>query len=477
MFKTLLSVCSIVVLLLPTLLLPARATACPVKMPETLLSLYRNSDAIYVARFAKVDDHEILENTDDRTVVNIRKHFDVSSTLKGEPQKLVVLDERDYRYKPSPADAEAEAETAEGEESGADAEEPAAGDVEDEDEDEEEEDEDDRYSRPTLEPGDLILLFVKKDEETGSIELTDYRDAIRKMTPEKLESYEARIRDLNAIFSAKKVDDASIVEWLVRCAQDPFTRWEGAFELRQSFQELEWLANREPEDDADAPDDGEKADDEETAAASDAAGEAEIDRSVYARLLSDTQKQTLMNILMEPRQAAEPTKETRLSTGDRVLIELVSDWGDMRFARFLLDRMQASAGDPSFVDDLMTSVVRILDDDDLRKIASIYSDVYYEDGDAPVEDQASTTEASTEAEDADDNDAGAADESTTDAKPAAVSPVIINATEPAASAEAEVPVKKLTYNELRADLLARFIDRGLVAVQIAESMPTERAKR
>jgi hypothetical protein len=171
MFKTLLSVCSIVVLLLPTLLLPARATACPVKMPETLLSLYRNSDAIYVARFAKVDDHEILENTDDRTVVNIRKHFDVSSTLKGEPQKLVVLDERDYRYKPSPADAEAEAETAEGEESGADAEEPAAGDVEDEDEDEE--DEDDRYSRPTLEPGDLILLFVKKDEETGSIELTD----------------------------------------------------------------------------------------------------------------------------------------------------------------------------------------------------------------------------------------------------------------------------------------------------------------
>jgi hypothetical protein len=295
------------------------------------------------------------------------------------------------------------------------------------------------------------------------------------MTPEKLESYEARIRDLNAIFSAKKVDDAAIVEWLVRCAQDPVTRWEGAFELRQSFQELEWLANREREDDGDTPDDGEKTDDEETAAKSDLADDAEIDRSVYARLLSDTQKQTLMNILMEPRQAAEPTTETRISTGDRVLIELVSDWGDMRFARFLLDRMQASAGDPYFVDDLMTSVARILDDDDLSKIASIYSDVYYEDGDAPVEDKAST-KASTEGEDAD-AAAGAANESIIDPEPAAVSGASIDATEPAASAEAEVPVKKLTYNELRADLLARFIDRGLVAVQIAESMPTERARR
>src|SRR5688572_10090616 len=100
MLKYLLSVCSIFVLLFPTIFLPTRTVACPVKTPETLLSLCRASDTIYVARFDKVEDQEIIENTDERTIINIKKHFDISSTLKGEPQRLFVLEEEEYRFKP-----------------------------------------------------------------------------------------------------------------------------------------------------------------------------------------------------------------------------------------------------------------------------------------------------------------------------------------------------------------------------------------
>ena len=99
MLKSLVCVCSIFVLLFPTVFLPTRAQACPVKLPETLLSLYRSSDSIYIATFAKEEQLSITEDTEDYTATEIKKHFDISSTLKGEPRKLFVLDDTEYKYK------------------------------------------------------------------------------------------------------------------------------------------------------------------------------------------------------------------------------------------------------------------------------------------------------------------------------------------------------------------------------------------
>ena len=95
MLKSLVSVCSILVLLFPTVLVPTRAQACPVKLPETLLSLYRSSDAIYIATFAKEEQVSITEDTEDYTATEIKKHFDISSTLKGEPRPYAVVAIRD----------------------------------------------------------------------------------------------------------------------------------------------------------------------------------------------------------------------------------------------------------------------------------------------------------------------------------------------------------------------------------------------
>src|SRR5688572_13849366 len=171
MLKYLLSVCSIFVLLFPTIFLPTRTVACPVKNPETLLSLYRASDTIYVARFDKVEDQEIIENTDERTIINIKKHFDISSTLKGEPQKLFVLDEQESRYKPREDAAVVEIDGV------------AVSEVESGEEES-------YYGVTNLEPGDLVILFLRKGDDGKTLELADYRDAIRKMLPGRLDSYE-----------------------------------------------------------------------------------------------------------------------------------------------------------------------------------------------------------------------------------------------------------------------------------------------
>src|SRR5687768_584665 len=78
------------------------AQACPVREPSTLLTLYKNSDAIHIARFAG-DETGKSTKDDEYTVTEKLKHYDVSSTLKGEAVKAITLVERDYEYNPEPS--------------------------------------------------------------------------------------------------------------------------------------------------------------------------------------------------------------------------------------------------------------------------------------------------------------------------------------------------------------------------------------
>ena len=451
MLKSLVCVCSIFVLLFPTVFLPTKAQACPVKLPETLLSLYRSSDSIYIATFAKEEQLSITEDTEDYTAIEIKKHFDISSTLKGEPRKLFVLDDTEYKYKSRVEDVEEN--------------ENAAGGGEAVEEDAEEEAEEEVVEvvngdeSPALKPGDQLLLFLRTDEDTGKPILADYRDGVKKMTKDSLPSYEARIRDLNSIFSAEKVDNAAIVEWLVRCAQDPVTRWEGAFEFQQSFDEMEWRDRRKAEAEAEAE---AKADSGAVTTAGDEDGDEEAetedesdDRSVYARLLTDTQKETLMNIVLEPKQSAESGKLAELGTGDRVLINVVSKWGDHRFARALFGRIQGAADDGYLVSDLMSMIARVMSDKELERIASKYADVFYQPDDDLAEESSDTS---------DTGDAGTTSEEK----------VVADQAVPPANEDPQP--KKLTYKELRAALLAKFVDRGL-AVLAADTQNEERASQ
>lgn len=431
MFRSLLSVFGAAVLLFPTLIFSPNAFAgrCPVREPSTLLSLYRRSDAIYVARYEKTEEAAVREDSADYKVITLKKHFSVSSTLKGESQKLFSYEDEEYRFKN--ADETPAEET--------------------EEVDDEEEYVDDRR----LAPGDQVLIFLSKhDGET--LRLTDTRDGIKKLSDEKLASYELRVRELNTIFATPKVNNDDIVAWLIRCIEDPATRWEGAYELNRAFQTKEWREARAEAAKLKSAEDkngGVAADGIQIEVVELEIGDA--DTSIYANLLTQSQKDVLSNIVlsigMESRQL-ESKIESKLDHGDVALIDLVKRWGDSRLAVFLLDQVR-NGGDPYTTSDHMDVIAELLKDEELASLASKFEEIYHEPDDDSVEPTESEEEPES-GEELDESDAADTEELET-AEESEETPIEEEKTD----SQSEKVAQK-TFKELRAEILAKFVERA-----------------
>ena len=340
------------------------ARRCGERMPVTLLSLYQDSDSIYVGRFEKVELGEATEDTADYTVYPITKHFTISSALKGESRKLLTLEDTEYRYKTVETTEE---ESEHGEEGGED-------------------------ESVDLKPGDSVLLFLKANADSEQVEPTDYIDGIKKMTPDSLSSYEARIRELKGIFASEKPKHSQFVEWMIRCAADPHTRWEGVFELLQSFQNLEWQdeqakeAKEKPEGESEESGEAEESAESEY---SDADGAREFDTGDpnFAKSVTDAQKLALTNIFLERERPKKPEPgegEAEETRGDQELIELIKRWGDSRVAASLIEQLRQDSTDASYNAELMTSIAEMLHDEDLVALANDYGNIQWESDDAEV---------------------------------------------------------------------------------------------
>lgn len=412
MSRFLLSAVALFTLIAPALIMPANAEArsrrCEEEPPETLLSLYRNSSEIHIGKFHRIEDVSIIEETEDYTAVEIKKHFSIRTTLKGEARKFFAAAEQDYRYK-----------TVESEE---DVDSPEA--VE--------------FSEPKLEPGDDVMIFLKRDEEADSTVLSHYRDAVKKLDTGKMASYEARVQELNAIFATKKVDENEIVSWLVKTAIEEETRWEGAFELLSGYQAGEWREERarylkEKEEKGEAIEEWERLD----AEGEDLHNAARVS---YARLLTDTQKEALLRAVTETDQSAAESddKARKLFEGDRILIELVSRWGDARLAHYLIDQLRNNPDMPYMNAQLMEKVTKVINDERLTELSSRYSNLYYEDTEVVSADDLAAALPIEKSESGDQSEDG-------------------ELTVPAIDAGATVPPPTMTYGELRAKLLEDFI--------------------
>lgn len=341
MSRILISATAIFVLVFSTLVTPLSVSACEEEPPSTLLALYEASDAIYVATYRKVEDVETLETGEDYTRVQIRKHYDISSTLRGENRKMVALEEEDYRYKTT-------------DEAG----EPVT-------------DEHAEWLSEIAQPGDRVILFLKKGEDGKTLAPAHYRDAVKKMTAEDLATYEKRIGELNGIFAKAKNRDAEIVEWLIRLIEDPVTRWEGASELARGFETIEWQEEAAKQDQPEpASGEDEPATGEET--------EAVVERDVtkYARLLTPEQKQRISAVLLRDDRPAEGEKKetAKLTQGDMALIDLVKRWGDASVADVLVQRLRNGVDDKYEKSAVMQSVAAILKDDGVKAAADQYGE-------------------------------------------------------------------------------------------------------
>ena len=416
MLKSVLSAAAIFILLFSIFFIPAKAgtRACGDKMPETLLSLYQNSDAIHIARYDKTVDGEISEQTDDYTAISIKKHFSISSTLKGESRKFFVLDEVDYRYKNT-------------------------GDTEEHDE----------MGEPNalvkLEAGDTLVLFLKKGEDSEGLQLTDYRDGTKKLSVADISVYEARIKELDAIFNAEKVDEFEIVRWLIRCAEDKATRWEGTFELLQSVQSLEYEKNSTERRD-EMLKRGEAIEPEE-GAEPDKPGVFVTGTTIFAKILDANQKQALSNLLLDrPMPDKDDAKKDEIA-GDAELVELVQRFGDSRLPEFLLEKLRNAPDEPYAVSQLMNAVASLLNDEQASEMAGKYAEISYEDDNAEVPVAIQPEEVPAGGEKVVSVDEVSAEESE-------------NSENVIVPEEEAVEVKKKTYRELRQEILASFLVRG-----------------
>jgi hypothetical protein len=230
--------------------------------------------------------------------------------------------------------------------------------------------------------GSNLLLFLKpyQDGQGGAkkgYEIVNPERGIKQLSEADLQVYLQRIDELAMIMSKEKPYRAEIVEWLVRCAEDPATRWEGVVELDQSLFVMDDSNDLNLVTEEVAGETGSQAEEqvvEEEVAEIEPGGEDSSEKA-FAELLTAAQKerlcQTLYNI------------ET-ITDKDRELIELVKEWGDGRLAPFLLSQLRRMEAAPSrFAEEVIHVIALLLKDEAITAFSERYSEeVSYEDEEA-----------------------------------------------------------------------------------------------
>ena len=281
--------------------------------PQPLRALYSDSDVIVVATVGK---SMRVEREDDRSLMKTALH--VSSTLTGKVKATVYV----YRwvYKEEHGD---------------------------------------------FAKGNRLLLFLQPresdDGKASGYEIDDESYGVKKLTEADLGVYKQRIAELARILRGAKPDRREIVEWLVRCAENPATRFEGAYELALGAEEVSDEEDEEVEESVEAseeavPDPGE--------------AEAEDEDHSYgelASLLSPGQKERLLNALYETAE---------LGPRDDQLVRLARIWKDARLRPFLVAQLRRwQDAPPVFASSLVGTLALMLEDDVLTDLANDFDEV------------------------------------------------------------------------------------------------------
>lgn len=182
---------------LPSINLPS-VYACPV-MPQPLRALYTSSERIVVA---SVGQSVLVKNSEEHGSQLMRTAMIVSETLKGESHEPVVYVNR-WTWEPAEGESASDEAT-------------------------------------LYEPGNTLLLFLKRSQQNAGYEISNPLYGIKQVPEADLKIYVKRLNELASIMRQQpQPHTGDLVEWLVRCAEEPATRWEGAYELAMSVMALD----------------------------------------------------------------------------------------------------------------------------------------------------------------------------------------------------------------------------------------------
>lgn len=327
-----------------------RAAACPVEPPMPLRALYAVSERVAAARAVstRVVPGEYAQHQR-RTV------FEVTESLKGDPgeNRLEVL-----HWVTGDADPD------------------------------------------NFRKGEPVLLFLRPVEEGGGYQITDARYGAKRLSEEALALYVKRIKELQYILAQPELDKRELTEWLVRCAEEPATRWEGAYELLRSQTAADYEAEQRKEREANAA--ASAAAPAPEAAPEDAAAdviheeivtlpgiyEQGIDGSIVNGLTAE-QRRRLADALFASEKVGE---------GEIHLVRLVGSWGDERLAPYAIRYLRGVEQDPPYeASEMVSALAHALKDETLVELSDEYAEraSYF---DEPEEETADAEEESEETE-------------------------------------------------------------------------------
>ena len=359
----------------------ASATAaCPVEPPSPLRTLYRESERVVVARVGATAAVEGADAENQRKTA-----FDVTESVKGDPGEK-TLHVYHWFWQDSPG------------------------------------------SPTNFQQGDTLLLFLRRgeDRQTDGYYVTDARYGAKKLSDADLKVYLKRIEELQWIMRQEKPDPDELVEWLVRCAEEPATRWEGAYELSVSAAMAEQEAKGKESDEAEEAEEEEDGEDDEGEAAeaeasaeeasaetaAEAAGDAGVEQPAEvvesadaAAVASGAEAQVEVTALENPtadqvevwqgfsgsdvdaslvKHLTDEQKERlagvlfdaeTLGEGEMELLQVVGAWGDARLVPFIVKQLHKLEADPPYeAERLMYILGDVLKDRKIARLAEKYSE-------------------------------------------------------------------------------------------------------
>ena len=364
-----------------------RSQACPMQAPpQPLRILYKASERVVVAR---VGAREVLKK--EEHIASVRFALHVSEVVKG-PTDRQVLYLHLAEYVGEGAEKDADGKDADGAFIISYSGRPA----------------------PRLKRGERYLFFLEP-RKGGDYEVNDGGYGIKQLSDEELKIYLERIRELADITRQEPEDRHALLEWIVRCAEHPVTRWEGAYELVVS----DAAARAREQQAAEAVQEkGEAAATQEPAAevALEASAETEVEAEAQAEAQDEAEAQSpdapdasatneevpinsasfqrynyappdpdlapLLNAVQKQRLADALFTSTEPNEADDLLMRIVKDFGDPRFPPYALARLHRFEEEPPFEAEFwLTALADSLKNKQLTELAQAYArdTTYYEE--------------------------------------------------------------------------------------------------
>lgn len=346
--------------------------------PLPLRGMYLDSDVIVVGKIGKAGKWiaGTKEADSEYQIFNRAYPIAVEKVIKGDAGGQIAVNEENYHFL--------------GEENGAKV---PADDLE--------------YSELGKDTG-RRLFFLKKSED-GKVYTEIYHNRYNFAPKGKdMETYIARLAELNTMYKdGAQPAKETVLEWLVSMAENPVTRFEGAYELTQAFNSTRWeaenaeaeAAERKAAEEAKARGEvvAELPATEEVAEHAEGEGDHEeyvsyIDAD-FARLITPAQKERIVKAFMTLKFDYEMKKHAdagpddegyveTLNEGDRQLLDAALLTGDRRVAVRLMQEMPMLIKHEKYqASTYMEMIAGAMKDDRLKKLYEKYSEVAYgEDG-------------------------------------------------------------------------------------------------